>query len=487
MATIKRPAPELYGTALDVFATADSWRTSAHEVMSKLIEHLTPEEAGDLPHAISGVLPLLRSRPDRLRFAVEIATRFDLFETAEAVAAIALGTGDHELILNAADLAATAPSGEARSTLVGMVDRYPDLQRSLEVRLDPNSVPRTRDEERLYNLCWPGNRTTPPRFPQPPVAVVDVTLRSDCALQLALSLDRIGATVRRLNTDVEVPFWFGAETVLVCRESTSRRVRACYPQFPETQIVTPAGDDLPTAPGDHERLLRRVAAALPGRFRLAPSESSPDMTVPLWAPEFFTAGVYSTREAAFLAGTKTSSLMYLRKRNLLRPHDNGVLRWNFRDVAAVRTWMFLKANSRRRVSAKVVGALASFEGASDAVRLGVTVDGHVMVDNGNGFEDVLTGQRALDLPVRDVDSAFRPFTYGANRVPDLLRATTNSALHPACLHGTPHLNGHRISAKDLASLHQTGGAEAVIDAYPELETVTFDDVVSVGHQLLALV
>ena len=188
-----------------------------------------------------------------------------------------------------------------------------------------------------------------------------------------------------------------------------------------------------------------------------------------------------------LAGAKASVVGQPSQAQPVTAHGAGVLRWNFRDVVAVRTWVYLKASSPRPVSAKVVGALARFEGDSDAVRLGVTTDGRVMADRGKGFEDVLTGQGVFDLPVRDVDAAFRPFEFGDDRVPDLLRATANSALHPACLHGTPHLSGHRISAKDLASLDRAGGRATVLDAYPELDAVAFDDVVSVGHQLLALV
>ena len=488
MAPMKQPPLGLYGTVLDVLSGADPWRHSAAAVMSRLVEHLSIEEAECLPYALGDVLALLRGDLDRLHLAVELAVRFDFFEIAGSVTAVAEETDDEQLLLNAADLAAnTAADVSVRRRIVDQSLGELGQRRAIQLRLDQTVVPRTIDEERLYELSWPGSRTDRTRFPLPPVVVVDASLRADRALRLVVEMVRVGATVRRFDADAEIPFWFGAETVLVCREATRQAVRGRYPQFPEAHIVVPEGDDLPARPADQDRLLRRLNAALPGTLGTQPSDGSPDLVTPLWAPEIFTAGVYTTREAAFLAGAETSSLAGLRRRNLLRPHGVGVLRWNFRDVVAVRTWTYLKASSPGPVPAKVVGALASFEGDSDAVRLGVTTDGRVMADRGTGFEDVLTGQGVLDLPVEDVDAAFRPFEFGNNRIPDLLRATANSALHPACLHGTPHLSGHRISAKDLASLDRAGGRATVVNAYPELDAVAFDDVVSVGHQLLALV
>ena len=207
----------------------------------------------------------------------------------------------------------------------------------------------------------------------------------------------------------------------------------------------------------------------------------------LWSPDVFHAGVYSTREAGFLAGAKASSLSNLHRRGLLEPHVRGALRWRFSDVVAVRTWNYLRASTSGHVSSKVVSALAAYEGGSDVVHLGVTTDGRVMADRGKGFEDVLTGQLALDLPVEDVDSAFKPFAVGGGHVPDLLHASANSVLRPLVLNGTPHLRGHRIGAKDLASLDIAGGRDAIVSAYPELQGTSLDDVVVLGRRLLALV
>lgn len=109
----------------------------------------------------------------------------------------------------------------------------------------------------------------------------------------------------------------------------------------------------------------------------------------------------------------------------------------------------------------------------------------VLVDHGDGWSNVETGQRPLDMNITNVDDVFRPFSYGQGKTLALPHASPNTTLHPSVLHGTPHLKGHRISAKSLAVLSRRNGRRAILSAYPELENVSFDDAVGVGDQLLA--
>ena len=484
MAPMTTPTPGLYEAVLQVLGAANSWTQSAARPMADLIEHLTVTEAERLPEAISDVLPLLRQDPDRLRFAAEIAARFDFFETAEAVFDLAVATDDRQLLLNAADLSANpAATASLRQRILDLSGEDHPVQ----IRLDAATVPQGVDAERLYDLCWPGNRADPPRYPLPPVVVLDTGLRPDLLLRQAVQLDRAGATVRRLDPQAEVPFWFGPETVLVCRGTTRSRVRDRCPQMNEARIVVPEGDELPEGNAGEALLLRRLNAALAGALRTLEPNDDRILALDLWSPDVFRAGVYSTREAGFLAGAKASTLNYLGRHDLLQPSSNGVLRWRFSDVVAVRTWAYLRMSTPGRVSSRVVSSLAAFEGGSDVVKLGVTADGSVMVDRGKGFEDVLTGQMALDLPVTDVDAAFRPFDVGGGNAPGLPYASPHTTLNPIVLNGTPHLTGKRIAAKDLASLDRAGGSAAIIAAYPELKDEPTDDVVEIGHRLLAAI
>ena len=170
---------------------------------------------------------------------------------------------------------------------------------------------------------------------------------------------------------------------------------------------------------------------------------------------------------------------------MLTPLVSKAIRWAFRDLVAVRTWSYLKSISHRRVSTGVVPALSKFVGNTEAVKLGVTSVGKVMVDRGDGWKDMVTGQMPLDLSITDIDDVFRPFPFGAGKTVALLKASPNTRLHPSVLHGTPHLKGHRISAKSLAGLDKRNGHEAVLSAYPELQDVPFDDTVGIGYRLLS--
>ena len=170
---------------------------------------------------------------------------------------------------------------------------------------------------------------------------------------------------------------------------------------------------------------------------------------------------------------------------MLTPRKSKAIRWAFRDLVAVRAWSYLNSISYGRVSTSVVPALSRFAGSTEAVKLGVTSDGKVMVDRGAGWENVETGQMPLGIPITDIDDVFRPFSYGKGTAVALPHASPNTDVHPTVLHGTPHLKGHRISAKSLARLDRRNGPEAIISAYPELKSVPFDDTVALGHRLLS--
>ncbi len=479
MAAVEQPSPGLYSAVLHILGNTDSRSRSMSFTMGDLAEHLTAEQAECLPRVIGKVLPMLRTDPERLRFAAHLVARFDFFEAAGELAEIALAIDDRDLRLAAAMLCGhPAVDNSVRRRVADAVGD----DRAGRIRLDRSVVPETEDEKRLYWQRWPGARTEPLPFAQAPVVVLDWGFPADAVLHFAIRADRVGASVRRLPPDVEMPFWFGAQTVLVCQPTTRSRVLSSFPGFPERQILV---EPMPTTEWEINGLLQKVNAVLTGPERLRLAALGPEAEYALWSPDVFTAGAYPTRDAAFLAGATTSSLNNLRKRGVLHPRDSGVLLWTFRDVVAVRTWMYLRSRSPRRVFSSVVGALARFAGDSRAVRLGATSEGRVLVNRGDGWADVESGQRALGLPITDIDDVFRPFDYGAGTTLDLLQASTNTKLHPTVLNGTPHIDGHRISAKALASVDTLCRREVIEAAYPELEGKSFEDTVSVGKQLLS--
>ena len=461
---------------------ADAWAGSSVGSLAGLIDQLTNAEAAALAEAVAGVLPLLRNDPERLRLLAETAVALDLHEAAHPLTDLATATGDRRLLLAAATLGgnpAVAPA--VRRRLIEQVG----ADRLGLIRLDSTTTPATADETSLYRQQWPGGGDGSSESALAPVAVVDTDLPADCVYRLAVRLIRAGANVRRLSSSCAVPEWFGTRTVLVCTAPTRSRVLSGYPQFPERRILVRDGGS--STDREITELVREVDAALSDcgcRLRLEAIRDKVPTRV--WDPEVYVLGAYSLREAAVLSGTSRSSISYLLRNKILCPQDPArqTPLLAFRQVVAVRTWSYLRQLSPKRVSSSVIGPLATFAGHAEASKLGVTALGRVLVDNGSGWVDVLSGEQVLDIDLTDIDDVFRPFRYGSGETLDLLHASENTKLHPATLHGTPHLKGHRISAKALAAIHRRGGDEQIVRCFPELEGMEFDDTVAVGERLL---
>ena len=482
MATLSTPTPGLYASVLHAVRSADPYEASATDVLAPFAAELTSEEAAMFPAALAGVLPLLYGDLDRTRLAVELAVLLDLWEIAREVADIAVLRGDPELILAASSLLGSAGlNGEPVERLLAALAPTPDLLRAAKIRLRPDMQPQTANEALLYLQRWPGVRTQAEMSRAAPVLVVDPALDPADMFTLAVEAIRAGAAVRRLPP-ATVPDWFGPETVLVCSPQTRSRVLSANPGFPESHVlVAPRlGNDQ-----DLSSLLHRINSVLPGRNQLRLERLRTEVAVSVWNPDVYGLGVYETREASYLTSAPTSTIYRLADKGLLAPRRFGVIVWAFRDLVAVRTWRYLKSQSAKPISSAIVPVLANFSGDSQAVRLGATSDGRVLVDRGSGWEDIVSGAGVLDLPIEDIDNGFRPFSFGARRAPDLLAASDNTRLHPAILHGAPYRRGYRITAAALAALDERNGYTAITAAYPELDGVDVDDTVEVGRQLAA--
>jgi len=477
VATLERtPSPGLFATVLHALRSSDPRVRSVASVFGDLVHSLSEGEADDLPAAIAGVLPLLKSDPDRLRFGAEVLVRFDMYTASARLVELALSMGDEELLLAAASLASNpgAPvSASLHDVVAGNV--------AANIRLYRDAPVTGATERMLLEQRWPGTRSVDGRLRLAPVVVLDVGLGPSNVLRLALAFVDAGATIRQLDPTKQIADWFGPQTAVVCVAGTRSRLLSMQPGIPERMIV--ASPPLATD-ADIARVVKRISQALPSEqpLRLGPSYSATEATI--WEPEVYSLGVYETREAAFLTSAPTSTLYKLAREGLLHPRSRGVKVFSFSDLVAVRTWRYLKSQARGKVSSSVIPALARFAGDPEAVRVGAASSGHVFVDRGDGWVDVESGEQLLNLQITDLDDAFRPFALGGRQAPDLLHASQNTLLHPAVLHGVPHLRAHRVSAKALAQLDDRGGNAAIVGAYPELEHVSLSDTVAVGHQLI---
>jgi len=393
------------------------------------------------------------------------------------VADLALSTGDRQLLMSAAALCGN-PAVD-RQTRIRVAEAVGDDPAG-RLRLNADAVPASDLEWLLHQQRWPGASTADSTDRLAPVAVIDTTLGAKQVLRMAARLESVGAVIRRLMPEGEVPPWFGRRTVVICRPQTRSLILSVAPNLPERQVLV---DPRMNSDRDLAVIIRQANAVLPKTQGLRSLAYERDIATTLWDPDVYSLGVYETREAAFLTSAPTSSLYRLAKRGLLNPRHEGITLWSFSDLVAVRTWQYLRATSAKRVTPDVVPALSRFAGDAHAIKVGATSQGRVFVDRGEGWIDIQTGEQLLDIPIADVDDAFRPFSFGGRTAPDLLHASDHTRLHPAVLHGSPHLRRHRISAVALAKLDDRGGRDAILSAYPELKEVAISDTVAVGHQL----
>ena len=475
------PSPGLFAAVLHMLRSSDPRERAAADSLGTLVGNLTSDEALSLPEALTGVIPLLRADRDRIRFAAELVSLLDLWEAGPALVELALAVGDTQMMMAAANLCGSrADTVEASERLINALGESPELARAAEIRVRSDVQPSTDLETGLFLQRWPGFRSAESRH-LAPVVVIDPELDPARSIALAVELLRAGATVRRLPGDHLSPL-FGPQTVVVCTAPTRTRILSYSPRFPEAQIVVepPIETD-----GELASLLRQINNALPRGVKLRMERLRTELATSVLDPDVFALGVYETREASYLTTAPPSSIYRLAKKGLLEPRSIGVQVYSFRDLVAVRTWRFLNAQSGKRISSEIVPKLAKFPGDAAAVSLGATSDGHVLVNKGYGWEDVVTGALVMDLPVQNVDEAFRPFSVGGYAAPDLLQASQNTRLHPAILHGSPFRAGHRVTARALASLDRRGGHGAIRSAYPELEGENLADTIRIGHQMLA--
>lgn len=479
MATITYPSPELFAAVFETIRAADLYQDTVSDTFSNLAQHLTDDEAEQLPDIIKGLLPLLRGDLSRLRFVGEILVGFDMFEAADELACIAIELRDDEMLHSAAALCGNPGINPAvREKVAGTSDSH-----NAQIMLNHTVQPTTEDEKQLYEQRWPGSRDPEGDLWLSPVAVLDTSLPASKIVRLAVHLMSAGVVVRRLRNGDPIPNWFGPQTIVLCRPAARSRILSYQPRFPERQIIVdPKLDNY----RDYDALMRKCNAAITGhgRFRLSDVDAMPAL---VWDPEVYNMGVYPTHEAAFLTSAPKSSFSSLAKKELLIPRQfRGRACWSFGDLVAVRTWRYMKAESDRQIKPDIIPALARFAGDSKAVTIGVTSSGRVLVDQGDGWVDPLTGEQPLDMPITDLDDVFKPFRLGHHQAPNMLDTSENTRAYPAILGGTPHCKGSRIPAQALAEIHHRGGDNGVTAAYPQLEGRQIKDAIGVGYRLIAV-
>ena len=481
---MSQPSVGAYASIFEAIRRYRPHQDSLHNVLKNFVDGIEDAEANVLPKSIVDIMPLLKPDMDRLRFAADLLARLDLYESTGALFAMAVETRDRQLMMAAASLAGN-PAVD--SSLRDRIKTYSSDDRMVMIRLSPDIVPSSEHEKMLYLQCWPGERTADMPLQFAPVVVLDVSLPPASSLKLATMLEGAGAAVRRLDISAPLPNWFGYQTALVCKPENVNTVRSKYPRLALDRTFTDA------LPSRSDKLIQRIAEIFVSIPRAKQDEYKPvldEIPTHVWSTSNYSLGVYGTREIRYLTGTSPYLLGKLVKNGYIKPKIYRQNRYyRFADIVAVRSFVRLKNLSARRIPVEIVPKLAEYPGNDHATDIGVTAQGNVLSNQGEGWIDVNTGQSILDLDIISLDKVFQPFKLGGGHIPELevpglLNVSSNTCLHPSIMNGMPYLRNHRIKATTLAVMEERGGIENIYASYPELQDTPLQDTVEVGKKLM---
>jgi uncharacterized protein (DUF433 family)/DNA-binding transcriptional MerR regulator len=194
---------------------------------------------------------------------------------------------------------------------------------------------------------------------------------------------------------------------------------------------------------------------------------------------------YPSYLAATLSGASLRQVQYWRDQKILRPElgrSGGRVLYSFRDVVALRAFVYLREEVSLQLIRKAIGTLRDFGNAGH-------ISSYKLVASGGRI--VLVGEEAMmDLTknpgqyvavfMRDV---FAPFInmQGA-QVVDLLRPRELVTVDPDMQGGYPVIAGTRIQFDLIASLVVDGVLpEEVGDFYPSVTAAAAIDAVSLAE------
>ena len=251
-----RPSIGAYASAFEAIRRYRPHYDSLHNVLGDFVDGIDDVEARVLPKSMAGILPLLKSDLQRLRFAADFLARLDLYEATEALFNAAVETCDRRLILAAASLAGN-PAVDL--SLRDSIKTYSGDDRMVMI-LSSDIVPSSENEQILYLQCWPGARTIDKPLRFAPVIVLDVKLPPASSLKLAAEFERAGAAIRRLDTSAPIPHWFGSQTALLCTDKSADTVLSRYPEFDSDRIFS---EPLPSQSSKLTQLTHRIYSSVP--------------------------------------------------------------------------------------------------------------------------------------------------------------------------------------------------------------------------------
>lgn len=484
-------------TLLDQFVLADVY-DRADDLEAQVLDvvaGLDVDEVAQLASSLSAVLQVLESDLLRWRALGDLLVRLDMFELTESLLASLQRTPDAHQAGNLATLSTNpAIATELRRQVTDFVlglDVPQGIARLLRVRLGEPA--RSEWEQTLAAQVWPGAANTSALSGFTPLVYVATHgARADTPVRAAATLARAGARIRRIvpvatNATAREPTPWASPAYPLLYWSGVGLSEAKLLLGGTTPPAVLAPERLMTGGLDAPRLAARVEELLPFGTTLRRRPHGPAGLPAAFSPETLQAGAYDSAEMGYLAAASRSTLQRFAREGL-SPRNADVYRWNFSQLVAARLVQGFRAAGMRyrRQPSDLVTQLRDIAAASASQRIALGPDGDVYFDDGRGFRNVRTNQQAIE-EVLAVDDAFRPFELGGGRIPDLLRPSRFTTVHPMTLGGTPCVEERRISARAIAAaVHRSHSSSIVLrSAYPELTAEQLSDALAVGDAIQA--
>lgn len=505
MATLidRSPAPTVpvgvVHAVLGVLATADTWRGEpTTDTLERLLEVVSPEDAGYLPAAVGECLSALRGDADEFTLALDLIKAFDLYEAAPGLAAVLREAPSRTAIETAAAMAPHPAVSSLLGELAGhAVSEADDVPPGLSARvrmLVSGSLPSGAGDADawLFAERWPG-RVNLAQATAPIIGVCDDAGPPARTLEFVLALRRAGAQVRRLPArPMDVPEgWLPGWAVLV----GGRRPPWWLPERPFRSTDGSLGT------GGQRDLLRWLVRELKGPLALRTSGPESGWDGPLGDP-FLDAGTFldgalRVPEVSFLTGWSGQTV---RRRGCkhakLQPRfvsRSGLPVYGFGQLTALRVERYMSHHFGRRSDPGLAAQLVSLVEGEHAVPTHVTTDGRILFEQDPDTVFDPSGQTALKAI--GLGEIARSFELGSGRtVPELLTPSVYTQVHPSVQRGTPVAEGTRISAtavRDVAARGRSGGhrgadlTDFVLQCLPELGPQQVSDVEQVGQRIFA--
>lgn len=484
----------LIKTFIDAFAMSDAYDRldDIHVQFMSIIEELDDVEAAEMPAALADVLRAIESDLLRWRALGDLAVALDMFELLPALLNALERQPDVHQLANAASLSTNPAASPSQRELVGlMVDKFDGpvaTKRMLKIRLG-QVEPESDLERALDAQVWAGKYARVLTPSRPTVYLIESDVSPQDVWRAAAVLSSAGARIKRFTlaqVSGDLAKWVAHYSPVVHWSGSGLARWRTATAAARTPAAVLVNGQLNT-PLERARLVSRVRATLGSRQHLMPVRDQISDLPPAFSPETLQAGAYDFPEMSFLGATTRHSLHRLASEGLT-PTTADVQRWSFSQLVAVRIVQGFRASGMRyqRNAGDLVRKLEEVATASAMQRVGLGADGDVFIDPGDGFRNERTGQQAFN-DVLAVDEVFRPFKLGDGAVPDLLRPSRFTTVHPLTLGGTPCVEDKRISARVLAAAGTDGRSSVHIlrSAYPELNGPQLSDAMAVGARILA--